>query len=305
MMQEQTSERLIAAFQGFAEQQQAFNQQITSAVLDLQGFAKRQEIFNQRQEAFNQRQEAFNQRFEQRLDGIDRHLTGIDRHLDSIDQRLDGVEQRLDGVDQDIKGLDHRLGNVEQEVKGLHAKVDGLEEQMNSQFKAVEQDLKGLHTKVDDLTDRVDGLDKKTGRYSTKQGKFYERLIVPNILDKFEKIGYHFDKVDANVEFFEEGKKDCLAEVDIVLENGTQVLLVETKGSLRNSFVNEHLARIQLLRDKGYFPGKAIYGAIAAPFIDFKPCKYAQAHGLFVLCQPDAFPVKIEEFMEGYAPQSW
>jgi hypothetical protein len=253
MTQEQTNERLIAAFQGFAEQQQAFNQQLTSAVLDLQGIAKRQE--------------AFNQSFNQRLDSIDQHLIGIDQHLVGVDQ----------------------------ELKGLHTKVDGLEERMDTQFKAVRKEFKK----------EIEGLKSLTGRYSTKLGKFYERLILPNILDKFEKIGYHFDTVDINMEFFEEGKKNRLAEIDIVLENGTQVLLVETKGSLRNSFVNEHLARIQLLRDKGYFPGKAIYGALAAPFIDIKPCKYAQAHGLFVLCQPDAFPVKIEEFMEGYAPQSW
>jgi hypothetical protein len=228
-----------------------------------------------------------------------------------LEAKLEAVlETKLDAVletkfDAKLQPLLTSQAQVFAELRAINQRIDGLEADFTKRIDGLEakfeKRIDGLEA---DFTKRMDGFDNRLGRYTTKQGKLYEHLVLPNILQVFDNIGFHFDKLETNIVYSIEGSKDSLNEVDAVLENGKQVMLIETKGSLRNSFVNEHLARIKRLREAGFFTGKAIYGAIASAFAESKQIAYAQDAGLFVISKSES-PVRINASRVGWTPQAW
>jgi len=176
-----------------------------------------------------------------------------------------------------------------------------------------------LADRVDKLADRVDKLaitvaetsatvartEKLVGNLTNKFGDFFERLMIPGIIEKFNEKGFSFDKISTNVEFLKDKDGSTITEVDAILENGKYVVLIETKSDLRNKHIKEHLKSIALLRKNGKFKGKRIYGAISCGYARKPTLEYGLKSGLFMLCQPDSFAVEIADFPKGYSAKTW
>ncbi|MDR1374565.1 MAG: hypothetical protein LBJ24_06310 [Treponema sp.] len=113
--------------------------------------------------------------------------------------------------------------------------------------------------KIREMTARTD---KQIGELGNRFGELAEHLVRPTILAKFKALGYSFTKVYSNVEFFDRAWR-ALTEIDIWLENGESVMVVEIKSRLRRRDVEEQIGRMELLR--AYFndwslpPANSIY----------------------------------------------
>ncbi|MDR1210970.1 MAG: hypothetical protein LBK40_01930 [Spirochaetaceae bacterium] len=146
--------------------------------------------------------------------------------------------------------------------------------------------------------------DRKISKLGSRIGDLVEELIVPNIMEKFNKLGYVFGKVAPNVRY-----RDSLgvyvAEVDILLENGDTALAVEVKTTLTDNDVRDHLRRMEKLRlyadehgDKRKLLG-AVAGAIASDGVK----AFAVKSGFFVLEQSgDTIKISVPE---GFKPREW
>jgi hypothetical protein len=82
--------------------------------------------------------------------------------------------------------------------------------------------------------------DRKISKLGSRIGDLVEELITPDILEKFNKLGYVFGKVAPNVRYGDSHGK-IIAEVDLLLENGDIVLAVEAKTNLTDSDVRDHV----------------------------------------------------------------
>jgi len=162
-----------------------------------------------------------------------------------------------------------------------------------------------LGERVDKLAISVANTEKLVGNLTNKFGDFFERLMIPGIIEKFNEKGFNFDKISTNVEFLRDKDKSTITEVDAILENGKYVVLIETKSDLRNKHINEHLKSIELLRKNGKFKGKRIYGAISCGYARKSALDYGLKSGLFMLRQPDSFAVEIADFPKGYSAKAW
>ena len=89
--------------------------------------------------------------------------------------------------------------------------------------------------------------DKLLGKIGGRIGAFLEEMVEPNLLPKFQAMGLKVERSSRNIEFYsEDGRK--LAEVDILLEDGDKVLVVEVKSKPSNNDIRDFIERMEIVR---------------------------------------------------------
>ena len=152
----------------------------------------------------------------------------------------------------------------------------------------------------------LEAANKRSEKFANKFGIFWELMIVPNIREKFNELGFHFESVARNLEFDKPNTNGrTLAEVDILLENGDSAIVVEVKDSFKKKYITEHLVRMKKLKTLPRFANKKLYGAIAAGFVGGESKQQAFEHGFYVVNRPDSMNVEIEQFPKGCKPRAW
>jgi hypothetical protein len=142
------------------------------------------------------------------------------------------------------------------------------------------------------------------GNLGNKLGMVVEHLVLANIKEKFNALGYVFTKIGPNISI-EDPDKNIITEIDAMLENGKYALAIEVKTQLRVDHVDEHLERMEKLRryaddrqDKRKFLG-AVAGAVVSENVK----KYALKKGFYVI-QQSGDTVTIENPGD-FKPREW
>jgi hypothetical protein len=146
--------------------------------------------------------------------------------------------------------------------------------------------------------------DRKISRLGGRLGELVEHLVAPNILEKFNKLGYVFGKAGLDVSFVD-ARGAFLAEVDILLENGDIALAVEVKSKLMIDDVRDHIARMEKLRRYAgeHRDSRKLLGAVAGAIIPQESKSFALKNGFYVIEQAGD-TVKID-VPEGFKPREW
>jgi hypothetical protein len=133
-------------------------------------------------------------------------------------------------------------------------------------------------------TDRI--LRKMMGDLGRKFGTVIEHLFIPNLLEKFNALGFVFEKSSPNVLIGSE-EHQIYAEIDVLLENGDAALAVEVKTQANIADVRDHVERMGKLRR--YFDlhrdGRKLYGALAAAIIPGNVRDFAFKQGFYLIRQ--------------------
>jgi hypothetical protein len=130
---------------------------------------------------------------------------------------------------------------------------------------------------------------KNVGGLSNSLGSIVERILLPGLPEKFRKFGYSFNRV-ATYSY----SAGVYAQIDGMLENGSQAIAVEVKTTLRKADIDDHLIRMEKIRKHASEHGdtRQFMGAMAA-FIAGEAAKnYALEKGLFVI-EPSGEDVKV------------
>jgi hypothetical protein len=146
--------------------------------------------------------------------------------------------------------------------------------------------------------------DRKISSLGSRIGDLVEQLIVPNILEKFNTLGYSFGKVGSNVKY-SDTRGRYIAEVDVLLENGDTALVVEVKTHLTITDVKDHGKRMEKLR--GYADEhqdtRKLLGAVAGAIVSEGAKAYAVKQGFFVLEQSgDTVKISVPK---NFKPREW
>jgi hypothetical protein len=162
--------------------------------------------------------------------------------------------------------------------------------------KLIEENAKGLaETKaqfeksrkyLDKVCKRIDSLGSHMGDVDHRFGDVIEHLVVPDIVNKFNALGYKFTD-SAKERKFRKEDGSPLAQVDIFLENGDYLMAVEVKAKPNETDVDDHVRRLGNLRalfDKRGDKRKLL-GAIAGAVMNDNVCELALKNGLYVLKQ--------------------
>ena len=186
-------------------------------------------------------------------------------------------------------------------------------EEMREFRESMRESLQKVGDNIDKLSEEnrefrksLDAANDRSDKFANKFGKFWELMVVPNIKEKFNELGFHFESVAQNFEFDKPNTKGrTLAEVDILLENGDSAIVVEIKDNFKEKYLTEHLVRMKKLKTLPRFANKKLYGAIAAGFVKEEFKHQAFKHGFYVLNRPDSMNVRIEPFPKGCKPKAW
>ena len=129
--------------------------------------------------------------------------------------------------------------------------------------------------------------DKLIGDLGNRFGELVEHLIVPNMKEKFNELGFNFDGSLENWKIREPGNPDSLAEIDILLENGDTAVAIEVKSKPKQGDVDEHIRKMGVLRKFADKRGdrRKFLGAIAGAIMDDSVRIYALKNGFYVVEQ--------------------
>jgi hypothetical protein len=146
--------------------------------------------------------------------------------------------------------------------------------------------------------------DRKISSLGSRLGELVEEIIFPNILEKFNKLGYVFGKAAPRV-LYQDPQGAYVAEVDILLEDGDTVLAVEVKTNLTENDVQDHLRRMEKLRlyADGHGDKRKFLGAVAGGIASREVKAIAVRSGFFVLEQSgDTVRISVPK---GFKPREW
>jgi hypothetical protein len=187
----------------------------------------------------------------------------------------------------------------------MHEPQMGLTfEKVWAMFQETDRKFKETDRKMQETDRKMQETDRKISKLGSRIGDLVEELIVPNILEKFGKLGYVFGKVAPNVRY-SDSRGLYVAEVDILLENGDAVLAVEVKTKLTDNDVRDHLRRMEKLRRYAdeHNDRRKLLGAVAGAIASEEVKAFAVKSGFFVLEQSgDTVKISVPE---NFRPREW
>jgi hypothetical protein len=155
-------------------------------------------------------------------------------------------------------------------------------------------------------TDRkMQETNRQISKLGNSFGEMVEHMVAPSIMRKFNERGFEFSRCCENQKVRKLESPNIVAEVDILLENGDIAIAVEVKAKPKQPDVDEHIERLQKLREtaRGRYEGLKYQGAIAGAIMDDSVRNYALKQGLYVIEQTgDTVMINIPE---DFKPREW
>lgn len=167
--------------------------------------------------------------------------------------------------------VDAEIAILDKKMAESHAMVDA---QIAETTKNIERAREESDTK----------LDKWVGFFGNSIGNIVEMVLIPGIKKKMNDLGHTFNALSPRKQYYHANGK-TYAEVDLLLENGEEVMVVEVKTQLSVKEVERQIKRLELLRknESGSLKGKIIYSAVAGFQIDEDARETALDLGMYVV----------------------
>ncbi|GHV87257.1 hypothetical protein AGMMS50255_5530 [Spirochaetia bacterium] len=155
-------------------------------------------------------------------------------------------------------------------------------------------------------TDRkMQETDRRLGKLGNRFGEMVEYMVVPNLVTKFNELGFEFEKTHRDT-VIKDQKHDIFTEVDAFLENGDKVMIVEIKTKPNIDDINEHIERMEKLRKYAdlHDDKRKYLGALAGLVFGDGEKTYALKKGFYVI-EPSGDTFNITEPTGKYHPHEW
>jgi hypothetical protein len=158
---------------------------------------------------------------------------------------------------------------------------------------------------IKDTERQIRETNKKVGELSNRFGEVVEYMIVPNLVAKFNELGYTFGKTARNVEIADR-EHGIFTEVDVFLENGDCVMIVETKAKPDTRDIEDHIKRMEKLRASAdlHNDKRKYYGAIAGVVMSDSVKTYTLENGFYAI-EPSGETFTITVPQGSGAPRAW
>ena len=169
---------------------------------------------------------------------------------------------------------------AENEAKIAEMNTAFLKRREEAEAKIAEMNAAFLKKREEDR----DVLDKWIGYFGNSIGNIVEMVLIPGIKKKINDFGHSFNSLSPRKQFYNTNGK-TYAEVDLFLENGEEVMVVEVKTKMSVKEVERQIKRLELLRknEAGSLKGKIIYSAVAGLQIDEDAREMALGLGMYVV----------------------
>jgi hypothetical protein len=221
-------------------------------------------------------------------------FSGLEKH------RLKGYIVNMDQV----VTIEDMLALMREDRENYRLMSQETDRQMKETDRKMQETDRRLQETERLMRESSEKLNRKMGELGNKLGSVVEHMIIPDIEKKFNEMGYTFENVSTNLKM-KDSSGNTYAEVDIVLENGDYVLLIEVKTDLKTEHVKEHVKRMEKIRKAGRkWPDKKLLGAVSAAIVEKNVRDYAKKNGFFVISQAGE-TVRIDAPEGEYSVKEW
>ncbi|GHV86151.1 hypothetical protein AGMMS50230_17590 [Spirochaetia bacterium] len=147
--------------------------------------------------------------------------------------------------------------------------------------------------------------DRRVGELTNRFGEVVEYMIVPNLVARFHDLGFEFEITHRGTEI-RDTEHTIFTEIDVFLENGDKVMVVETKTKPTVADINEHIKRMEKLRKYAdlHNDKRKYLGAVAGVVFGESQKTYALKKGFYVI-EPAGDTFSIIEPKGKYHPHEW
>jgi hypothetical protein len=177
------------------------------------------------------------------------------------------TREQIAATDRQMKETDRKL---REQVAATDRQMKETDRKLREQIAATDRQMKETDKKVGELTNRF--------------GDMVEHMVVPNLLAKFKALDFTFEVATRDYKIVDE-KNRIFVEVDAFLQNGDRVMIVEIKATPTTEDVDDHIARMEKLREYADLHGdsRKYLGAIAGVVTSDSVKNYALKKGFFVV----------------------
>jgi hypothetical protein len=196
----------------------------------------------------------------------------------------------------DYEGIWKMVRKVIREVRASYResgrefdrKMDQMREEFAEQHKKTELAVERANLSVAKLGDRI--------------GEIVEHMIGGGIVEQFQALDIAIHSHSRDKTFGKRGTEGS-GQIDVFLENGDLVVLVEVKTKPTVDEVREHIERLEKYRLYGN-DKRRILGAVAGAVVSDNVITFSHRQGLFVIVQSGE-AVEIVTPPKGFKAKEW
>jgi hypothetical protein len=191
--------------------------------------------------------------------------------------------------------------------EGLLEVFQKIREENQKEMDKTWEQIRGVSVQQEKTDQQLKALQKSVGNLRSNVGRVIEHMVRGHIEEKFQALGYHdIDKCSQNVEFAQ-GTPNA-GEIDLVLENGDVIILIEVKTRLKVPRVLKHIETMGKYRrwvdSKGRGINLRFIGAVAGAVVEDDAKDLAHENGMYVIVQSGK-AVEIVTPPEGFRAKEW
>jgi hypothetical protein len=196
------------------------------------------------------------------------------------------------------KEADRRQAEWQKEAAERKKKVEEEFEELKRVVKEVGEEQKKTAR-------QIEATNKQIGKLGGRYGEMVEAMVMPNLVEKFRKLNFEVNRASRG-STIEDRKNGIAAEIDILLENGDKVMIVEVKSKPTTEDVNDHVKRMQKVRLHADLHGdkRKFRGAVAGMVMNDAMRDCILGHGGYVI-EPSGDTFNITEPKGKYSPREW
>lgn len=196
-----------------------------------------------------------------------------------------------------FKETNRQFKETDRQFKETDRKIKEADEKFQREREKMSAELDRRFKETDKKINKVHGL------FTSQWGKLVEAIVRPASLKLFRERGIDVSRVQENTVIERDGIKK--AEYDAILTNGSEVVIIEVKTTLRKKDITYFTQKLHEV--KSYFPeyeNKKVYGAMACISSDREADLLAVKNGLFLIKSSGEGVVKISNSKD-FKPKSF
>jgi hypothetical protein len=226
-----------------------------------------------------------------------------DRKFQESDRKLQESDRKFQEWRQAAKEeADRKLQEADRKFQESDRK---FQEWWQAAKEEADRSMRELRESMQETDRRMKETDRRIGELGNRFGELAEHLVAPSIKEKFNALGFTFDKCSQNIDIADALDKYSGAEIDILLENGDVAIAIEIKARALTKDVDRHLERMEVLRrwaDR-HNDQRTFLGAVAGAIMPEEVRKHALKAGFYVIEQTgDTVSINIPP---DFKPREW
>jgi hypothetical protein len=184
-------------------------------------------------------------------------------------------------------------------------RLDRLFAEVAQQQKEIAQRQEETDRIIKETALQMEETDRKISKLGDRFGEAVEYMVKPNLVEKFRELGFLFTKIYTETAIKDE-TNNIKAEVDLTLEDGDKVMLVEVKSKPSIKDIKEHTERMGKVRRHAdlHEDRRKYLGAVAGLVMKENVQEYALRNGFYVI-EPSGDTFNIIEPKGEYRIREW